>query len=309
MSQTGEPTFDFVKEVQARHEDRLFQLPGVQGVGIGLENGQYVLHVYVNKFVTPPPVVPANLEGVSVIVITTTPFVLLDGGPQHRQTFTPPVPMGVSTSNNQLCTAGTLGFRVRDPLSGVVGYITNNHVAAAGSNGCHNGAPIGADQFQAGLLDSGCNSPATDVGDLVRFVPVDISQFASNTVDAAFVGSSTTLVSNTIQDLGLPAGPPRNPVLYEFVRKSGRTTDNTLGQVRDVNFTFTPLSNCGFVRFVGQVGIAGAGVFAQGGDSGSPVLSTASQPVGLLFGGSFDGAFGVANPLPSVLVALAVELF
>jgi len=69
-SQTG-PDFEFVKQVQARHETALFQIAGVNLVGIGLENNRFVLHVYVNEEVNsnPEQSVPNALEGVRVVVI------------------------------------------------------------------------------------------------------------------------------------------------------------------------------------------------------------------------------------------------
>jgi hypothetical protein len=60
-------------------------------------------------------------------------------------------------------------------------------------------------------------------------------------------------------------------------------------------------------RFIGQVRIEGIdGPFAQGGDSGSPVLSMAEQPVGLVFAKAYGT---IANPLLVVLQELGVELF
>gem|GEM_PF-2698651 len=299
QSQTSN-MFERIKQVQKRHEDALFEISGVNAVGIGKEGQEYVLHVYVNEEVNPTPGrdVPDQLEGVRVVVIkekgefwalTALP---LDNGPEHRQTFPPPVPMGVSTSNDLLCAAGTLGFRAQDPNTGQVGYITNNHVAVAGSGlGCPNSAPIGTDQLQAGVLDSGCNTPATDIGDLDRFIPIQFGLFSSNLVDAAFVASSTGLISNSILDIGPPVGTARDPVLAEFVQKSGRTTSLTTGQVRSVNATVRINYGiipglCGSARFLGQVAIVDVfGPFGRGGDSGSPVLSLSGEPVGLLFGG------------------------
>jgi hypothetical protein len=323
QSQTG-PDFEFVKRVQARHQEALFVISGVNAVGIGWDDRRYTFHVFVNEEDNPNPEqsVPKAVEGVRVVVIRMQgEFVaLVDDGPEHRQPFPPPVPMGVSTSNEfvTLCAFGTLGFRARDPITGQVGYITNNHVAAAGELGCPNNAPIGTNQFQPGLGDNLCRRE-TDIGDLDRFVPIDFGTNTNNRVDAAFVASSTALVSNSILDIGPPVGPARDPILNEFAQKSGRTTGLTTGQVRVVNLTarvrYGAFSQC-VARFVGQVVIDDlifGRSFVKSGDSGSPVLTLDGEPIGLIFaGGTLSKDLtdvGVANPLPVVLQDLGVELF
>ena len=140
---------------------------------------------------------------------------------------------------------------------------------------------------------------------------------AQNKVDAAFIRSSSSLVSNNILDIGAPAGSARNPRLFEFVKKSGRGTGLTNGVVTTINATVDVVydeGEClGTVSFIGQAIIEGdAGQnFAFCGDSGSPVVSTSNQPVGLLFAAVLGGPapFAVMNPLPEVLTQLNVQLF
>ena len=66
-----------LKEVQARHEDRVMGIPGVVGIGIGLtEDGQDLAFiVYVEKL-TPSikAQVPARIEGVPVRLIESGIF-------------------------------------------------------------------------------------------------------------------------------------------------------------------------------------------------------------------------------------------
>ena len=119
--------------VQARHDGQMFNLDGVVGVGVGLsESGDEVaIHVYVDTS-TGSPALPLDLEGVPVRVIDLPePIMVEDGGPNHRLALPLPVPMGVSTSNVIGNFAGTLGFKVRRIGNGEVGYVTNNHIAAA----------------------------------------------------------------------------------------------------------------------------------------------------------------------------------
>lgn len=131
-------------EVQKRHEEKLLENPGVVAVGIGTAEGaaEPELHVYMNQAVpqASAAAIPIYVEGMAVQVFATDEIIALDGPPgtNHRQVFPVPVPMGVSTGNTAGIFAGTLGVRVhRIGQPNVVGYVTNNHVAAAsGPNLC-----------------------------------------------------------------------------------------------------------------------------------------------------------------------------
>lgn len=126
--------------------------------------------------------IPIYIEGISVTVFETDEIKAFDGPPgtNHQQVFSRPVPMGVSTGNKAGIFAGTLGVRVhRIGQSSLVGYITNNHVAAAsGANLCPaqinlaNLPAFGLDQCQPGRLDAPGNiCVAPSIGDLVQAIP------------------------------------------------------------------------------------------------------------------------------------------
>ena len=225
--------------------------------------------------------------------------------------------MGVSSGNNNGCFTGTLGFRVRRTGSASnVGYLTNNHVAAAGgANLCPNRAPLGEDQFQPGLLDTGCAVTLPSIGDLNQFIPI-VFGGAANQVDAAFVKSTRSKVGKTILDIGNPSPIVLSPSVGQTVQKSGRTTGYTKGRVNTINATVqVAYGSCGVARFVNQAIITaccGFSQFSAAGDSGSPVLSFARdganrfKPVGLLFAGS--STFTVINSLATVLSRLGVQI-
>lgn len=317
------------RAVQARHEAALLKQPGVQGVGVGLmEDGRTVgIHVYVQRD-RPRPALPADLDGFPVRVIESGPFVAHHGpcnAPNvcHAQVYPLPVPMGVSTGNVNGVFAGTLGFRCnRIGNSSEVGYITNNHVAAAsGANLCQlsvnpeNLPAFGVDQCQPGRLDapgSVCVSPP--IGDLVQAVPLVMGTEFLNTVDAAFVKSHRGCVSKTILDLGPPLRKAQFPKLGSTVWMSGRTSGRKRNQVVAVNVTADvtyDAGTCGVARFVNQAITSPLDSLSASlpGDSGAPVVritSTGRVPVGLNFAG--DGFFGVINPMPLVLNALGVEI-
>ncbi len=240
-------------------------------------------------------------------LIETDDFRAFDNGPLHQIAYPPPVPGGVTTSNNQGCFAGTRGFLAYKGAGTTnVGYITNNHVAVAGgSKLCPNTAPLGTLQFQPGEFDNNCTTiGATNIGSLNSFVP--LVKGANNTVDAAFVASDTSLISSTILDIGTPATTPKDPTLKLQVKKSGRTTGLTTGTVSTINATVLVSygAGCGTHKFVGQF-IVTPGSFSAAGDSGSPVVDSGSNPVGLLFAGSSTST--ICNPIKTVLSALGLH--
>jgi hypothetical protein len=308
-----------VQQVQRNHEAQFFSFPGVIGLGIGLAEGdkELALHLYLN--INAPGAsygaIPQQVDGVPVQIVESDEFIARDAGAAHKLQYNLPVPMGVSTSNDNGCFAGTLGTRVfRKGNSSRVGYITNNHVAAAGgANLCPNSAAFGEDQFQRGRVDTApqCSpNGVKKIGDLIQFVPIMFGGAFENTVDAAFVLSSRSLVNKTILDIGNPSSSILEPALNMPVQKSGRTTGQTFGTITTINATVTVgYGACGSAKFVNQMLIT-PGSFSAAGDSGSLILHKTSKdssnrfkPVGLLFAGS--STITVGNRISDVLGALS----
>jgi hypothetical protein len=256
-------------------------------------------------------------------VLQTDQIRAFDGPPgnNHRQNFSLPVPMGVSTSNVNGNFAGTLGYRVfRIGQSSIVGYITNNHVAAAsGANLCplqvnpQRLPAFGVDQCQPGRLDAAGSCTPPVIGDLVQAVPIHMGGSFQNTVDAVFVQSSRSLVNKTILDIGNPSPTIIEPAIGASVRKSGRSTGLTTGTINTINTSVNVNygTGCGVAKFVGQI-ILGPSGFSAPGDSGSPILRNVldsagrRRPVGLLFAGS--SSITVANRIGDVLGALHAQI-
>jgi hypothetical protein len=316
----GPPDFETLKQIQARNERAILALPGVRGIGITREDETLMFLIWVNE-ARGIPSLPPSIEGVPIQIVRGGDFtsggVDCTGQPQgsHADFFTPPIPMGVSTSNNmveirRICQVGTLGFRVRDPASGVIGYVANNHIAAGDAFGCPNQADLGTPQFQPGLCDNNCMETFL-IGTLSRYVPVNIGVGEISEVDAAFVESDQ--VSSLIFEVGVPSSTIREPddtLIGETVQKSGRTTAVTQGQVMAVNFTVKVNLSCNLIpdpqsTFVNQI----LAEFATaGGDSGSPVVTLDLEPVGLFHAVGPQGTAGIASPLGRVLELLGVEL-
>ena len=66
------------KEVKARHEDDLLKMPGVLGVGIGKQDGEVVIKVFIKKdsrSASAQGAIPANINGLRIGTEVTEEFV------------------------------------------------------------------------------------------------------------------------------------------------------------------------------------------------------------------------------------------
>ncbi len=67
-----------VKEVKARHEDDLLKMPGVLGVGIGEQDGEAVIKVFVKKdsrSAIASRAIPDRVDGFKLITEFTEEFI------------------------------------------------------------------------------------------------------------------------------------------------------------------------------------------------------------------------------------------
>ncbi len=128
-------------------------------------------------------------------------------------------------------------------------------------------------------------------------------QQSENLVDAAI---ARPLNDADVVDEILKIGPIQGVGIAELgdaVKKSGRTTEFTTGQILQVDVTVDVDYGAGrTARFVDQLL---AGPMSQGGDSGSAVLNDDDRLVGLLFAGSDNTT--IMNRISHVLTALGVN--
>jgi hypothetical protein len=229
-----------------------------------------------------------------------------------------PAPSGFSIGNVAI-TAGTLGSVVYDFLPGAgisppragVGIpskfyvLSNNHVLAAS-----NAAPLGSAIVQPGTFDGGVD-PADRIATLSRFVPIQFNPPVpldkhNNLVDCAIGECSFQDATREIYFNGAPqAWAPRASVQVNTrLRKTGRTTNMTLGRVVGINATVDVGYGGGRVaRFRDQIVTTN---MSAGGDSGSLVTDWEGTAVGLLFAGS--SVTTILNHIEHVRAALRVEI-
>jgi hypothetical protein len=299
--------------VHGRHAEDLLRLPGVQGVGIGEDQGKLGILVLVDDE-SRLPHIPGAIEDMSAVTRVVGEITA------HA------INLGVSGGNSitcligryYYCVGGTVGFKVCDnTTTGVDGIITNNHVAASGCpNLCPNNAPLGTNFYSPGVIDSTsvCTTKGlTDIGTLNRFVTLFLDGKTTNYVDAAFVQSTDSLVSNNIQGLGVQNNTVVAAYLGQTVCKSGRTSGVTCGTVTGINLTGNVNYGqaCGVGRFSNMIMYSPTApytVMSQPGDSGAPVVdANTNAAVALNFAGT-DSRIGVGNPMGAVLSTLQVSL-
>lgn len=268
--------------------------------------------------------VPRAIAGIRTDVVQTGAFRALGARKERRR----PALGGVSIGHRDV-TAGTFGCVVH--RAGEAYILSNNHVLADSNRGSR-GDPI----LQPARYDGG--SITEDViATLEDFVPIvagdqestcafarGTAQFLSdaarlfgsdarlravsvarveNLVDAAIARPvSADLVEDGILDIGVPSGTA-DAGLGRRVRKSGRSTGLTSGEITQVDVTADIDYDGKLARFTDQIM---AGAMSEGGDSGSAVVDEEGRLVGLLFAGSDSST--LLNRITNVFDALGVAL-
>ena len=296
-------------QAQKRHTPDFMEMPGVEGTAIGIRaNGEPVIKIFTSRAGIAG--IPDRLNGFPVQAEVTGRFVAYYENP--RTTLPRPVPIGVSTGHPAI-TAGTIGARVKD-AAGNVYALSNNHVYAN-----MNEAKFEDNVLQAGTVDGGVD-PDNAIGTLYDYEPLNFSG-GNNAIDAAIALTSKENLRNNTPDNGIlyeqftPSEEIVDPFVGQQVKKYGRTSELTLGQVAEMNVTvsvcYEPVWIFCFksATFVNQIAVESTNSypFSQGGDSGSLIVTTeGNNPVGLLFAGSDTRT--IANPIGPVLSRFGVTI-
>jgi hypothetical protein len=329
-----------ISRAQAKHTPHLMGKPNVVGVGRGYKvvKGRrtetmcvvvLVRHKVPSAALQAGGVVPKDVDGVETDVIEVGELT----AHVSRTGRLRPAPPGVSLGHFQV-TAGTFGAVVHDKATGDALILSNNHVLA-NSNEAQPGDAI----LQPGSADGGRLDEDT-LAQLVRFVPIQFTVAPSscsiasavawvgnslargmgskhrlqayytdpsavNQVDAAVAAPlDPSMISDEILEIGAVSGT-RAAELGLTVRKSGRTTGFTSGEVNVLDATVTVgYGTARRARFEGQII---SSPMSSPGDSGSLLVAGDSmRAVGLLFAGSDQAT--IYNPIDEVLSALEVDL-
>lgn len=329
-----------IKKVLEQYKTGILSLPNVIGVGIGYRiaagqmTGELSIMVLVRKKLPPAGLTAKALAPQEIEGIRTDVLEIGDIRPLLARTDRwRPAPGGVSVGHYKM-SAGTLGCAVRDKETGVRLILSNNHVLA-NINDASPGDPI----LQPGAADSGQVEQDT-LARLERYCPIDFGSepadcnmatgfatfvnliantlgsahqldayqqhpAATNLVDAAVARPVEDAdVSDEILDIGALEGtiPPQ---LGMTVRKSGRTTELTKGDITVLDTTVN-VSYGGGLSAIFEDQIVTTPM-SQGGDSGAILVAgDANHAVGLLFAGSDEST--IHNPIQNVLDCLDIKI-
>ncbi|HJZ54517.1 MAG TPA: trypsin-like peptidase domain-containing protein [Gemmataceae bacterium] len=208
---------------------------------------------------------------------------------------------------------GTLGCFVR-LADGASAILSNNHVLAGENRGVK-----GKDRIlQPGNLSFSTTQHIATLTDFVTLNPSPASarpargNVVYNEVDAAVAGLKEGISFNQAylptRNLPNPGGTAAAKV-GDKVFKVGRTTGLSRGTITAVGIVVGPIGydpgNCWFKNQFEVVGDNGS-MFSDHGDSGSAILSTTGEVVGLLYAG--NGVHTYACPIQTVLTALNCTL-
>lgn len=310
-----------LKHTKASSEKDLLKLKNVTGVGIGEKitkgqrTGRPCIRVYVKKkeaksSLAKGQTVPATINGIETDVIERE-FVLhpaavalsdlrtmVDTGTYDP--LTGGISVGPCRSVSGYVFVGTLGLVVEDNDTGDRMMLSNFHVMCIDNNWT-----AGDKMAQPGQPDGG-SCPGDVVGELTRAT-------LGGQVDGAVARITNRGHNCRITEIGNVTGTA-TAVDGEAVRKRGRTTELTHGFVDDLSLTVTiPYDfGVGNVTLTNQIGIevdsSQSTQFGNSGDSGSVVVNSNNEVIGLYFAGTESGDYGVANPINAVLGALDVRL-
>lgn len=270
-------------------------------------------------------ILPESVDGIPTDVVPTGRIRVFE--PPAGRFW--PAPGGISVGHFEI-TAGTLGCLVRK--NGKLYMLSNNHVLANS-----NDASAGDAILQPGPYDGGKN-PEDMIAELSEFVPISYTDAESQcpiangvaevcNLLASLTGSNSRLQAVTVQSapnlvdaaiarilkpedvkdeilgIGSVTGTAEGK-LGMAVRKSGRTTGFTTGEIQQIDVTVNVSYGGGRVaQFRDQLL---AGPMSQGGDSGSAVLDNDRKIVGLLFAGSDQTT--IINRIQNVFSLLGVAL-
>jgi len=220
--------------------------------------------------------------------------------------------------------AATLGMFVKDSTDDTIVALTCNHVIGP-VLGEGSDAPTyyiaditTVDMVQPSPLDGG-SSPIDSLGNGKRAVGTIFGPEGENLVDCAISSlAGINLYTPGIEGL-LKGGHFPFAEKYEYsvgneVRKSGRTTGNSIGQISSIAANVTALlgedTENNRAYYSGVIMITSSTRFSAGGDSGSVVVCKIGgqwKIIGLLFAGSGDGLTTFVCHIADVAELLEVE--
>ncbi len=301
---------DFLLALLPEVRERLKQIPAIRNIGVGAKevrgktSNDFAFRIYVPMKLPLGDVplqwrIPSQIQGVPTDVImagSTEPIVdtrkvrPLRGGISVKNEF-------VQTGEKTL--AGTLGCLVKLVADLRVMALTCQHVMTAGQ------AQLGVNIGQPKYVVSCCCCTYNAVGTLFKATKNDRIDCALVQLDDDIANEIETADGvNEIEEIGTLTGAA-NAVCFETVTKRGINTGLTTGRVIDVLFEGSQI----LIEPVPPGPPPAIQTFADLGDSGSVVVNSSKQVIGLLW--AVDSAThnrGVANHIGPVMRDLQIVI-
>lgn len=288
--------------------------PNIQGLGIaeritkGRKLDDLVIKVYVERKLPKGKVenlVPSRIEMPSMGMTVDTDVeeigrVELEANTSRHRPAMPGCGLG-----HFEVPVGTFGCLVRKRGEPGTLYVLSNSHVLANQGICRAGDAI----LQCGKHDGGLD-PDDVIGELAEWVPFQFTEDGfPNTVDAAIARvRKPEEITSAVNQIGVPKGFSTVVRRGMKVRKSGRTTDLTIGEIKDTDYRL-PMSYKREGGGTGRVGLRDQVLctrFTAPGDSGAAVFNMDGKVVGLHFAGS--SSTSIFNRIGNVLEALAIDL-
>ncbi|MGL5244836.1 MAG: serine protease, partial [Sarcina sp.] len=276
----------------------------VTGIGLGKKyinsqnTDEFCINVFVEKkedlnTLKKSDIIPSKYMGIKTDVIEIGKVT-----GDSLNTKIRPVQCGYSIGPANVNTVGTAGCIVQRGFGNNISYfiLCNNHILTNNQT-----LPIGTRIIQPARLDGG--TIFDQVATLSNYTPLFPGGSQYNSVDCAIARiSNNSLISNEIAWQGYPKGVGTARV-GELVKKVGRSSGRTLSTVRSIGTTLYVDLGFQTYLFYDQITI---NKFTNNGDSGSLVLNSFNEAIGLHMASS--GQMSIANNINNVLRSLNVEL-
>lgn len=290
-----------ISKVLKQSQTKLLKKLNVVGAGIGEKikdgrrTGRTCLKVYVEKKIAKEKLSRRDLVPSLILDVETDVMEVGKIRPlaSNRQRNRPA--LGGASIGHFKITAGTLGCLVKDKKTGKTLILSNNHVLADSNQGKKGDAIL-----QPGAADGGKN-PKDKIAELKRWIEINFGKKANMADAAVALPLSERDVSPEISSIGVPKKTAKGKIGL-IVQKTGRTTDHTLGEIKDINATVKVDYDGKIALFRDQIMTS---AMSQGGDSGSVILDQKRRAVGLLFAGS--DLVTICNPIQDVFKLLMCE--
>ena len=280
-----------IETLREKVEPKLLKLRGVVGVSHTHQSkNKIIIYVESEKDVKRMPKLLAGVPVEPIVVgrVKALPLLKTETTQKVR-----PIVGGVSIGP-PLEVAGTLGVII----DGLI--LTNAHVIALDFQNV-DWYPLGTPIYQPSWLDGGTKDDV--IGHLIQHSRIVFNAIYYNTADVAVAQPTVDFKEMEILRIGKLNGI-KQPENGMKVKKCGRTTGLTKSEIIDTNATMkVDYGPFGIAIFKNCIVTKPA--MAQGGDSGSALVTEDNYLVGLIFAGS--EYVTVANSMANVFTSLEVR--